>query len=86
MKIELKEESKKIEKGDIVRYRDTNICLVIHSDEGDEDDNYEYKIVDLHTSNIIDEYENFQELNCSESLELIAKSDEIKIGWIGPNK
>lgn len=86
MKVEFDERVKQIDKGDIVIYRDKNICLVIHSDEADEDDNYDYKIVDLHTSNIIDEYENFQELNCSDSLELIAKSDEIKIGWIGSNK
>lgn len=69
--------------GDIVRYNDSKDCLVIklNGQTDYEDDDRVIRLVNLETSVTIDSFKSLEELNNFTLVKLIAKSNEVKIGW-----
>lgn len=78
-----KEKPKSIGLGDIVKYNNVMYCLVIKLNG--EDDLYNdirvIRLVNLETGLTIDSFKSLEELNNFTLVKLIAKSNEVKIGW-----
>ena len=83
MKIVLEQEKhKSIELGDIVRYNNAIFCLVIRlNGQDDFYDDTKIRLVNLETGLTIDSFKSLEELNKFTLVKLIAKSNEVKIGW-----
>lgn len=84
MRLALEQEKpKNIGLGDIVRYNNVMDCLVIKLNG--EDDLYNdirvIRLVNLETGLTVDSFINLEELNKFTLVKLIAKSNEVKIGW-----
>lgn len=84
MRVALEQEKpKNIGLGDIVRYNNVMDCLVIKLNG--EDDLYNdirvIRLVNLETGLTIDSFKSLEELNKFTLVKLIAKSNEVKIGW-----
>ena len=84
MRVVLEQEKpKNIGLGDIVRYNNVMDCLVIKLNG--EDDLYNdirvIRLVNLETGLTIDSFKSLEELNKFTLVKLIAKSNEVKIGW-----
>lgn len=84
MRVALEQEKpKNIGLGDIVRYNNAMDCLVIKLN-GEADlynDIRVIRLVNLETGLTVDSFIDLEELNKFTLVKLIAKSNEVKIGW-----
>lgn len=77
-----KEKPKSIGLGDIVKYNNVMYCLVIKlNGQIDDYDERTIRLVNLENSFTVDSFKSLEELNKFTLVELIAKSNEVKIGW-----
>lgn len=77
-----KEKPKSIGLGDVVKYNNVMCCLVIKlNGQIDDYDECPIRLVNLENSLTVDSFKSLEELNKFTLVELIAKSNEIKIGW-----